>query len=135
MKTKTKGSKAERELLHQFWEQGIPCIRIAGSGSMKYPCPDLLAGTPTRKLAIECKATGGNKQYLERKQVDDLRKFCTTFGAEGWIAVRFDHYSKKDELGWYFLTMEDLKETEGSNYVISIELAKLKGLRFVELIR
>lgn len=135
MKTKAKGSKAERELLHQFWEHGIACIRVAGSGSMAHPSPDLLAGTPTRKLAIECKSTGGNTQYLERSQIDALRKFCQTFGAEGWIAVRFDHYSKKDELGWYFLTLEDLKETEGNNYVISIELAKLKGLRFEELVR
>ena len=135
MKTKAKGSNAERELLHQFWEHGIACMRAAGSGSTKHPCPDLIAGTPTRKLAIECKATGGNKQYLERGQIEELKTFCQTFGAEAWIAVRFDHYSKKDALGWYFLTLEDLKETEGNNYVISIELAKLKGLRFEELIR
>ena len=135
MKTKAKGSKAERELLHAFWQHGYACMRAAGSGSIGHPCPDLIAGTPTRKLAIECKATGSTKQYLEQQQVAELRQFCQIFGAEPWIAVRFDHYSKKDQLGWYFLTLDDLKETEGNNYVISVELAKLKGLRFEELIQ
>lgn len=134
MKTKAKGSNAERELLHSFWEHGIACMRAAGSGSTRHPCPDLIAGTPLRKLAIECKATGNVKQYLSQQQIAELRTFSTLFAAEPWIAVRFDHYSKKDELGWYFLTLDDLRETEGNNYVISVELAKLKGLRFSELI-
>jgi Holliday junction resolvase len=54
---KAKGSKGERELVAFFNENGWNCVRIAGSGSSKYPCPDILAGNAIRRLAIECKVT------------------------------------------------------------------------------
>ena len=49
---KAKGTKGERELVKFFNNSGWACIRIAGSGSSRYPSPDILAGNAIRRLAI-----------------------------------------------------------------------------------
>ncbi|MBN1386770.1 Holliday junction resolvase [Candidatus Woesearchaeota archaeon] len=128
MKTKAKGSNAERELFHKFWSSGWACMRAAGSGSTSMPAPDILAGNVTRRLAIEVKVTKAIKQYLTRKEVEELKEFSRIFGAEPWIGVKFNN------VDWYFINPEDLDETEGQNYVVSIPIAKRKGLLFEEAI-
>lgn len=129
MNRKAKGTNAERELVHQFWKTGTwAAFRCAGSGSMPYPLPDIIAGNSIRKLAIECKATADSKQYLTKEQVDDLQIFCRKFGAEAWIGVRFDNDK------WYFFNIEDMKISRGNNYLIDFKTAKSKGLEFEELI-
>ncbi|MBI5390150.1 Holliday junction resolvase [Candidatus Woesearchaeota archaeon] len=128
MSLKSKGIAGERELVHLFNNHGWVCIRTAGSGSMKYPAPDLLAGNNLRKTAIECKTSRSDAVYIEKQAIADLKYFATTFGAEAWIAVRF--------LGkpWHFLSLEDLHETE-KNLAVSITLAQQKGLLFEEFVR
>ena len=125
MNTKAKGSNAERELVHMFWNSNFACFRAAGSGSTKYPCPDLIAGNNIRKLAIEVKRPGKEYQHLTKKQIDDLRQFATQFGAEPWVAVKFKE--------WHFLTMEDINPTK-ENFSITAELAERRGLSFADLI-
>ncbi|MEK6886556.1 MAG: Holliday junction resolvase Hjc [Nanoarchaeota archaeon] len=125
MNTKAKGSNAERELIHMFWNADFACFRAAGSGSMKYPCPDLIAGNNVRKLAIEVKNSGTGYQHLEKQQMEDLEQFSRQFGAEPWVAVKF-----KD---WYFLTLEDINKTN-MNFSITQEIAERKGLTFEDLI-
>lgn len=134
MSHKSKGTAAERELFHLFWKQQWAVVRAAGSGSTKMPCPDLIAGNVNRKLAIECKVTKSVKQYLTKQEVEELKQFAAWFGAEPWIAVKFNKTRNSGLLPWYFLTPEDLEETEGSNYVISIPLARRKGLGFEEVV-
>jgi holliday junction resolvase Hjr len=127
MNHKSKGSNAERELVHFFW--GIPgwsAIRVAGSGSSRFPCPDVLAGNRIRKLAIECKTVKQGNKYLSDEDIIQLKSFSGVFGAEPWIAVKF-----RQE--WFFLSIEDLKKTE-KGYAVSKELAKSKGLIFEELV-
>jgi len=125
MNTKAKGTQAERELLHLFQNANFACFRAAGSGSMRYPCPDLIAGNNIRKLAIEVKNSGTGYQHLTKREIDELRIFSVMFGAEPWIAVKF-----KD---WFFLTLEDINQTS-SNYSITQEIAQRKGLTFKDLI-
>ena len=62
MNTKAKGTQGERELVKFFNEAGWGCIRIAGSGSSRYPSPDILAGNAVRRVAIECKVTKETKK-------------------------------------------------------------------------
>lgn len=128
MNRKGKGINAERELIHFFWEKGWAAIRVAGSGATKYPSVDIVAGTPLRKLAIECKAINDTKKYFRKEEIDQLRQFSSKFGAEAWIAIRFNRVK------WHFLSIEDLRETpEGA--MVSQELATLKGLLFEEVIK
>jgi Holliday junction resolvase len=127
MNKKAKGSKGERELVTFFNEQGWSCIRVAGSGSSKYPSPDILAGNAVRRLAIECKVTKDHKKYFTKSEIEQLQTFSTNFGAESWVAVKFP------DNPWYFLILEDLENT-GKSLAVSIELAKLRGLTKKELI-
>ena len=132
---KRKGIVAERELLHKFWETGKwIALRAPASGAIKYPCPDLLVGNAERKLAIECKTTAGDKQYLSAEQIGHLTEFARIFAAEPWVAVRFKQTSA-DKRDWFFLTLEDLEQTNGGNFVITKDIAALKGLSFEEIAR
>lgn len=110
-------------------------MRAPASGAIKYPCPDLLVGNQQRKLAVECKVTKNSKQYLTKKEVAELKEFSTMFGAEPWIAIKFNRTVNSDLLPWYFFTLEDLQVTEGENFVVSIPLAKRRGLGFEELVK
>lgn len=127
MSRKSKGSNAERELVHLFWSRGWACVRIAGSGSAHYPSPDVLAGNGVRRIAVECKSSGGMVKYLTSKEVVELQEFARVFGAEAWIGVRFD------DMKWYFLSVDDLKKS-GSSFSASVELVKRKGLLFEDLV-
>lgn len=127
MSLKSKGINAERELVHMFWSKGWACLRIAGSGSMKYPSADILAANKLRRLAIECKVTKDQKKYFEKKEIEALKKFADVFGAEPWIAVKF----KGQE--WFFISLEDLEETDKC-FVVDVDIARNKGLLFEEIV-
>jgi holliday junction resolvase Hjr len=126
MNTKAKGTGAERELIHLFWRNSWAAVRVAGSGSMKYPSPDILASNNMRKIGLECKAVKSSSHYFSKHEVEELKEFCAMFGAEPWVGVRFGR-------DWYFLSLEDLKET-GKSFAVDSSIAKLKGLSFNELI-
>lgn len=127
MANKSKGSNAERELLHMFWSKKWACLRSAGSGSMKYPGPDLLVGNLSRRMSIECKSSKSDKIYLTNEDVSQLKEFSKVFDARSWFAVRF---FRKD---WLFVSIEDLEKTP-KGYAIGLKEAELKGLSFEELI-
>ncbi len=127
MSSKQKGSNAERELIHLFWatKEWTAC-RVAGSGSMKYPAPDIIANKEGINLAIECKATSSQNQYLEKREVRELIEYAKLAGARPLIAVRFNRRP------WRFLDAVDLRETE-QLYVVTPDLAERRGLSFEEL--
>jgi len=130
MTSKGKGSRTERELVHLFNETGIwSAIRVAGSGLTSDPNPDVLAGKKGRHLAIECKSIKGDYKYLYPEDIEQITNFASKFGAEPWIAIRFNIK------GWYFLKPEHLEKTKSSNLAITLEIAEEKGLRFYEIIK
>jgi len=128
MSLKSKGINAERELVHMFWAKDWACLRIAGSGSSRYPSPDILAGNKLRRLAVECKTTKEKSKYFAKEDIFALRTFADIFGAEPWFAVRF---ARKD---WLFLSLEDIEKTE-NGYVIDAKVAERRGLLLDELIK
>jgi Holliday junction resolvase len=127
MNHKSKGSNAERELLHMFWQHNWACIRSAGSGSMQHDSPDLIAGCKERKLCIECKATKSKYQYFTKEEIFALRSFSHLFGSEAYVGIKFNNQP------WVFLKAHELHETE-KNYAVSREFAKEQGLSFEKLI-
>jgi len=128
MSLKSKGINAERELVHMFWAKDWACLRIAGSGSSRYPSPDLLVGNKLRRLAVECKTTKEKSKYFDKESISALRKFADVFGAEPWVAVKFKGHE------WYFVSLEDLKDT-GNGFSLNVDGAKSKGLLFEEMLR
>ncbi len=130
MGPKSKGSRTERELVQLFKDTGVwAAIRIAGSGLTSDPNTDILAGNGRRHLAIECKSVKGKYKHLYPEQIENLTKFSEKFGAEPWLAIRFN------TKGWYFLKSHDLTTTKTSNLSINLKLAEKKGLKFSELIK
>lgn len=128
IRIKAKGTKAERELFHLFWESGWGCARVAGSGSTKKPSTDLIAGNANRLLAVECKSISGKSYYFSKEEIEKLAVFAASFGAEPWIGIRFDN------MGWFFMHLGSLNESRGKCFVISMESAKKQGLNFNEMI-
>ena len=129
MSLKEKGSRAERELLAMFWNNGYGGYRAAGSGSTPLPSPDLLVGNGKRYLAIACKSLKSKSKYLKEAQVNDLLKFSKIFGAESWIGLRFNN------IGWYFIQPNKLNKTKNGTLIASLEVVKERGLTFDELIK
>ena len=127
MNCKAKGSNGERELIKFFNENGWSAIRSAGSGSSKYPSPDILAGNASRRVAIECKVTKDQKKYFSEEEINQLKTFSVCFGAESWVGVKFPSEP------WYFLMLEDLEKT-GTMWAASLQSAKIKGLKPEELL-
>ena len=125
---KAKGGRTERELMHLFYSSGkfMPC-RIAGSGSTPLPAPDLVVGGMNRVLAIECKS-GKGRRDIKKEQIQELSQFSKLFGAEPWIAVRFNN------MPWYFLQINQLGVSSGKNYFIDTNLVKKRGIRFEEVL-
>ena len=125
VKRKSKGSNAERELIHLFWKNKWAAMRAA---STKHPCPDIIAGNNLRRYAIECKVTKDIRQYFTKNEIKELKEFANLFGAIPLIAIKFNN------VNWFFFGLEDLRETE-QNYVVSLKEANTKGLLFKDIIQ
>jgi len=128
MSHKSVGTKGERDILKMFWDNGWAAVRTPGSGSARFPSPDIIAGKKDRRMVIEAKITKENKKYFEEKEIRELKYFGNLFGAEIWVAIRF-----KGE-NWFFINIEDLIFS-GKSYSIDKENAKMKGLLFEEIIK
>ena len=128
MNRKIKGINGEREIIHLFHKYGWNAIRVAGSGSSRYPSPDILAGNGSRIIALECKIIKSKTIYIQKTDIEQLNIFAQGFGAEPWTGIKF----QKDQ--WYFLPLHDLEQSQLS-YVINHLFAKQKGFVFEELIQ
>jgi len=124
---KAKGSNAERQLVAMFWEKGYAAIRVAGSGSSRFPCPDVLASNGQKTFAVEAKATKTEYQYFRKDQIEQLINFSQVFNAEPILAVKF---SSK----WYFFHLTNLSITKKGEYVVKKKDAEDIGIYFEELI-
>lgn len=125
-KNKSKGSKAERELLQMFVDNNFRCVRVAGSGVMENSDCDLIAGKKGNKkgkYCIEVKASKKPVKYITKEQIENFMVFSEIFGLKPVIAVRFNR------LGWFFVNPKNMEDS-GKNWVINLETARKKGKRF-----
>jgi len=125
---KAKGTTAENELVHQFWDNKWVCIRVAGSGSTQYPAPDILASRGDKKIVMEVKVVSDVKKYFTGQEIRDLNYFGEKFGAESWVGVKFQ------ENQWYFCPTSELSLTKSENYKIDLITMKRQGFKFDEMI-
>ena len=98
---KRKGIQAERELLTLLWASGWAAVRVAGSGSSRFPSPDIVASNGVKVLALECKVVKTNTKFFPLKEIQELLEFSKRFKAEPWIAVK--HFKQ-----WFFVRVEHL---------------------------
>jgi Holliday junction resolvase len=126
---KGKGIAAENELLHKFWENQWACIRVAGSGSTRYPAPDILTSRGDRKIVMEIKVINATKKYFTNQEILDLQFFASKFAAEAWVGVKFA------ESQWYFIPTSELEITKSENFVVDLITMKRKGFEFEDMIK
>ncbi len=124
---KRKGVKFERELIHALWEEGFAAVRCAGSGSMSYPSPDIVASNGKIILAIEAKVREKLPLYIQDEKLRELVMFSNLFGAKPVVALKI----KKEK--WRFFTVEMLERTErgykidSNNFYLGKELGEILG--------
>jgi len=106
----SKGAKGENELIELLDEQGYACVRAAGSGTTPRESPDILVGKDGHVIAIEVKRWGKDSKYgyLDKDEVEDLIYFADSFGADYYIAFRFDYCD------WIFAKKNEMKENKKS---------------------
>lgn len=83
-----KGARFERDIVNEFWEHGWAAVRVAGSGSVGHPVPDVIGVKDGKIIAIECKTTRREKAYL-KDAIMNLKKFAEVSNAESYLAVKF----------------------------------------------
>ena len=91
------------------------------------PTPDIVACRRGRILAIECKTSRKNQVYLKDDQVDDLKAYSKTAGAEPLLAIKFLQQQ------WHFLKPARLPRTNGSTLVVSREFVAKRGMTITDL--
>ncbi|MEK6874574.1 MAG: Holliday junction resolvase Hjc [Nanoarchaeota archaeon] len=128
MNQKAKGTNAERELIHMFWKSGWVAARVAGSGSMSYPSPDIIAAKYPRIIVIEAKVTSQTRQYIYKEDIKGLQMFASVMNAEPWIAVKFN------QIGWYFIGSSRFDNIE-KPFSLCAEDMKIRGLLFDEVLQ
>lgn len=116
-----KGTKAENELGRLFGHQGYVWLRQAGSGTADRELPDIAVGNGEHFLVIEVKRWGNQDyKYVTKEEVEDLIYFAENFGAEYYIAARFD---RKD---WQFLKKEEMHETDKSYRIENVKNSEIQ---------
>ena len=105
-----KGFDKERDLVDYLLCNGYEAVRVAGSGAgAKRGLPDIIAGNPNVKYAIELKSSSKDNIHFKREQINGLISFSKSFGAIPVVAAKFTY------LHYIFLSIKDLKFTKKGN--------------------
>ena len=124
MTTYQKGSRAERELIQHFSNNGYSVIRAAGSGVSSLS-PDLLIFKQGAQYAIESKAHEKTSLQIDKDQFQGLKKWEENTGITSLIAWR------RNRIGWRFVPFHLFEENEKS-YSLSWEKAEMIGKKLDE---
>jgi len=74
-----RGYDAERELVRKLRSLGFKAVRVPSSAPSSEPLPDIFATLDDRILAVEVKASSGEKVYFNSNQVKKLFEFLKIF--------------------------------------------------------
>ncbi len=121
-----KGSRAERELIHYFTENGYSVIRAAGSGVSSLS-PDILLFKRGNQYAIEAKAHEKEHLGLDKEQFLGLKKWEENTGITTYVGWR------RNRKEWFFIPLSLFAENEKS-FTINWERTQMGGRKMEELI-
>lgn len=103
-----KGYKFERDLKQHLEKDGWMVIRSGGSKK-----PDLIAARGGKIIILECKVTAKDRVYVDKNEVDNLKKIASAFNADGVYAI------KQKQKGWSLISLSDLKQL-GKSYFVQL---------------
>lgn len=122
------GARYERELVTALDAAGYGVLRIPSSGSASSrDLPDVLAGQPaigpdgerqSAVMAIELKSGRDTTLYVEKPEVDALKRFCERFGAVPRLGLR--HTRQATSRNHFLVHPEDARRTPEGNYGLPI---------------
>jgi len=117
-----KGSKGENELGSLFGERGYVWMRQAGSGTAGRELPDICVGNGDEFIVMEVKRWSNkcDYEYVTKREVEDLIYFAEQFGADYYIAARFDYRD------WHFYKKEEIHETEKSYRIENVKSEQIE---------
>jgi len=131
VKSRSKGYRAERELVHALWRLGFAVMRAPASGARirKAEYPDVVAIMKGRVAVFEVKSRAKPTGiYIELDQVRKLLDFAERAGGIPYIAVKLPHKEWKfvkvsresiKENKTYKVSKEDIEKSPGINGVLA----------------
>ena len=123
MSNYSKGSNGEYELIDAFEEHGYRALRAPGSGTTERESPDLVIGDCETYYAFEVKRwKRAEYKYVEKRELEELWNWAEGFGAEPFLAVRFNYGD------WGFFKREELHETDQNYRVDRVKVPEAQSL-------
>ena len=123
MSNYSKGSDGEYELIDIFEEEGFRAMRAPGSGTTERESPDLVIGNGETYYAFEVKRWKRDEyKYVEKRELEELWNWAEEFGAEPFLAVRFNYGD------WAFFKKEELHSTDKNYRVDRVKVPEAQSL-------
>ncbi|MEM4659072.1 MAG: Holliday junction resolvase Hjc [Sulfolobales archaeon] len=125
---RSRGYRAERELVALLWKRGFAVMRAPASGSKvkKAMYPDVVAIRNGRVAVFEVKSRSREETiYIDKEQVMKMIEFTKRAGGSAYIAIRIPGRD------WVFVPIERLEPT-GSSYRVGKEVIA-EGLSIEQL--
>ena len=117
-KARSRGYRAERDLVRMLWRLGFAVIRAPASGSrVKYvDYPDVIAIYKGKVLTFEVKRRSELSHiYIGKKQLEKLISFTERAGGKAYIAVKIPGRE------WVFVDIDKAELISNDKYRISKE--------------
>ena len=108
-----KGARAERELLHIFYDNGWSVIRSSGSG-VNALSPDVIFLKDREALCIECKAWEKGSLSLDPEQFEKLIEWERNTSFPTYVAWRMNGK------GWFFIRLDEFRRAE-KNFTVTMK--------------
>ncbi|MCX8184344.1 MAG: Holliday junction resolvase Hjc [Sulfolobales archaeon] len=115
--SRSRGYRAERELVTQLWKKGFAVVRAPASGSKikRAAYPDVVAIKKGRVAVFEVKSRSKEESiYIDREQIVKLVEFAERAGGRAYVAVKLPRQK------WVFVPVEKLESTS-SGYRVGRE--------------
>jgi len=104
---KRRGYDAERHLVRKLRSLGFKAVRVPSSAPSSEPLPDVFATLGDSILAIEVKASSGDRVYFSSNQVRKLFEFLGIFSV---YKRRFALLAGKFPYRWVFRQVEEVND-------------------------
>lgn len=119
LRSRSKGYRAERELVNKLWRLGFAVMRAPASGSKirKAKYPDVVAIKSGKVLVFEVKSRSKIESiYINGEQVSKLRDFSERAGGQAFIVVKIPNDV------WKTVPIDSLEKLPNGSYRLNKEL-------------
>ena len=126
---RSRGYRAERDLVIRLWRLGFAVLRAPASGAKikRADYPDIVAIKHGKVAVFEVKSRRElSTIYIEEEQLRKLKTFTERAGGKAYIAVKIPR------IEWKFIPIEKLEKTPKGRYKVCKDMiAKSPGLEKV----